>query len=112
MGRDEVEGGTVTTGPAAPGTGVGSAGVAQRLDRRGVSCPSPPVCLCSMISRSAVSDSATLWTVARQAPLFMGFSRQEYWSGLPCPAPGESSQPRDQTSVSHVSCICRQVLYH
>ena len=29
------------------------------------------------------------WTVARQAPLSMGFSRQEYWSGLPCPSPGD-----------------------
>ena len=32
---------------------------------------------------------ATLWTVAHQAPLSMGFSRQEYWSGLPCPPPGD-----------------------
>ena len=32
---------------------------------------------------------ATLWTVARQGPLSMGFSRQEYWSGLPCPPPGD-----------------------
>ena len=31
----------------------------------------------------------TLWTVACWAPLFMGFSRQEYWSGLPCPPPGD-----------------------
>ena len=31
---------------------------------------------------------ATLWTVAHQAPLSMGFSRQEYWNGLPCPPPG------------------------
>ena len=31
---------------------------------------------------------ATLWTVAHQAPLSMGFSRQEYWSGLPFPSPG------------------------
>ena len=31
----------------------------------------------------------TLWTVAHQAPLSMGFSRQEYWSGLPCPPPGD-----------------------
>ena len=31
----------------------------------------------------------TLWTVARQAPLSMGFSRQEYWSGLPCSPPGD-----------------------
>ena len=34
---------------------------------------------------------ATPWTVARQALLFMGFSRQEYWSGLPFPSPGDSS---------------------
>ena len=36
---------------------------------------------------------ATLWTVARQAPLPMGFSKQEYWSGLPFPSPGELSDP-------------------
>ena len=36
-----------------------------------------------------MSDHATLWTVAHQAPLSMGFSRQEYWSGLPCPSPGD-----------------------
>ena len=41
----------------------------------------------------------------------MGFSRQEYWNGMPCPLPGGSSQPRDQTPVSYVSCIGRQVLY-
>ena len=33
------------------------------------------------------------WTVARQAPLSMGFSRQEYWSGLPCPPPGDLPHP-------------------
>ena len=36
---------------------------------------------------------ATLWTAARQAPLSMGFSRQEYWSGLPCPPPGNLPNP-------------------
>ena len=36
---------------------------------------------------------ATLWTVAHQAPLSMGFSRQEYWSGLPCPPPGDLPNP-------------------
>ena len=35
----------------------------------------------------------TLWTVACQAPLSMGFSRQEYWSGLPCPPPGDLPNP-------------------
>ena len=39
-------------------------------------------------SHSVVSDSATPWTAAYQAPSFMGFSRQEYWSGLPFPSPG------------------------
>ena len=39
-----------------------------------------------------------------QAPLFMGFSRQEYWTGLLCPAPGESSRTRDQTRVSCGFC--------
>ena len=38
---------------------------------------------------SVLSDSDTLWTVACQAPLSMGFCRQEYWSGLPFPSPGE-----------------------
>ena len=36
---------------------------------------------------------ATLWTVAHQAPLSMGFSRQEYWSGLPCNPPGDHPKP-------------------
>ena len=35
----------------------------------------------------------TPWTVAQQAPLFMGFSRQEYWSGLPCPPSGDHPNP-------------------
>ena len=36
---------------------------------------------------------ATLWTVACQAPLSTGCSRQEYWSGLPCPPPGDLPEP-------------------
>ena len=44
------------------------------------------------VSCSVLSDSFTTpWTVARQAPLSMGFSRQEYWSGLPFPSPGDLS---------------------
>ena len=35
----------------------------------------------------------TLWTVAHQAPPSMGFSRQEYWSGLPIPSPGGLPDP-------------------
>ena len=35
----------------------------------------------------------------------MGFSRQEYWSGLPCPPPGDLPEPRDRTHIFYVSCI-------
>ena len=42
---------------------------------------------------SPVRLFATPWTVACQAPLSMGFSRQEYWSGLPCPPPGDPPNP-------------------
>ena len=44
-----------------------------------------------------------LWTVACQAPLSMGFSKQEYWSGLTCPPPGDCPDPR--IKPTHVSCI-------
>ena len=49
----------------------------------------------------------TPWTVAHQAPLFMEFSRQEYWSGLPCPSPGDLPDPGIKLGLLH----CRQILY-
>ena len=42
---------------------------------------------------SRVQLFVTLWTIAHQAPLSMGFSRQEYWSVLPCPPPGDLPDP-------------------
>ena len=42
---------------------------------------------------SRVQLCATLWTVAHEAPPSMGFSRQEYWSGLPFPSPGDLANP-------------------
>ena len=48
----------------------------------------------SMFSRSVMSDSVTLWTVACQLPLSMGFPRQEYWNGLPFLSPGDLLHPR------------------
>ena len=44
-------------------------------------------------SHSVVSNPVTPWTVASQVPLSMEFSRQEYWSGLPCPPPGDLPSP-------------------
>ena len=49
--------------------------------------------LVCVLSRSVMSYSATSWTVAHQAHLSMGFSRQEYWSRLPFPLPGDLPDP-------------------
>ena len=46
-----------------------------------------------VLSQSVVSNSLQPMTVALQAPLSWGFSRQEYWSGLPCPPPGDILNP-------------------
>ena len=62
-----------------------------------------------MWSRSVVSDTLlTPWTVAYQVLPFMGFSRQEYWSGLPLSSPGDLSDPGSNPGLPH----CRQVLQH
>ena len=47
------------------------------------------VCVCVLNHFSRVQIFVTPWTVAHHAPLSMGVSRQEYWSGLPCPVPGD-----------------------
>ena len=52
-------------------------------------------------SRSVVSDPLWPWTVAYQASPSMGFSRQEYWSGLPFPSPGDLPH-QDQDRVSRI----------
>ena len=67
-----------------------------------------PVTTCfESVSRSVISDSCDLWTIARQAPLSLGFSRPEYWSGLPFPSlrdhPDPGIGPRDQTRVSCIT---------
>ena len=49
---------------------------------------------------SRVQLFATLWTVAHQAPLSMGFSRQQYWSGLPFPSPGDLPDPETEPESS------------
>ena len=53
-----------------------------------VFCSSVCVCVCvCVLSHSVISNSVTPWTVACQAPLSMGFPRQEYWSGVSFPSP-------------------------
>ena len=61
---------------------------------------------------SRVQLLATPWTAAYQAPLSMGFSRQEYWSGVPLPSPGIIAEPfqilkGDAVKVLH--SICQQI---
>ena len=65
-----------------------------------------------VLSHSVMSGSATPRTVARQAPLSMGFSRQEHWSGVPCPPPGDLRDPGLTPAALKVSCVGRQALYH
>ena len=55
---------------------------------------------------------ATLWTGGHQAPLSMGFSRQEYWTGLPFPTPGDLPDPEIEPLSLYVSCVGSPVLYH
>ena len=74
------------------------------LGQRSLVGYSPRVCMLSHFSH--VQFFAILWTIARQAPLSKGFSRQEYWTGLPCPPPGDLPDPGIEP-VSHVSCSHR-----
>ena len=79
--------------------------------RGGTDGDSVCVCVCVLSQFNCVRLFANPWTLAHKAPLCMGFSRQEYWSGLPFPSPGDLPNSRIEP-ISHVSCIGRQVLYH
>ena len=69
----------------------------------GMSKTPRPIHACVLSCFSPVWLLATQWTVAHQAPLSVGFSRQEYWSGLPCPSPGNLPNPGIK-SASLTSC--------
>ena len=59
---------------------------------------------CRLSHFSYVQLFLTLWTVAHQAPLPMEFSKQEYWSGLPYPPPGDPSKSEVKQSEVSQSC--------
>ena len=63
------------------------------------------VCVCALSHFRHDAFSATLWAVARQAPLLMGLSMKEYWSGLVFPSPRGLPHPRVRAHVSLNSCI-------
>ena len=69
------------------------------------------VCVGGCESLSHVQLFAIPWTVAHQTPLCMEFPRQEYWSGLPFPSPGDLPKLGIEPDC-YVSCIGRQTLYH
>ena len=56
------------------------------------------MCTCVLSHFSHVTLLVTPWTVAHQAPLSMGFSRREFWGGLPCPPPGDLPHPGMETA--------------
>ena len=76
----------------------------DRLQSPSMNLPGLSVCLhvCVCGHSSCIRLFATSWTVAHQAPLSLGFSRKEYWSGLPRPPPEDFLKLRDRT---HISCI-------
>ena len=57
-------------------------------------------------SFSRVQLFATPWTIAHQTPPSMGFSRQEYWSGLPFPSPGHLPNPRIDSGPPALQADC------
>ena len=63
---------------------------------------------CEVKSLNHVQLFATPWSVALQAPPSMEFSRQEYWSGLPFPSPGDLLTQGSNPGLLH----CRQMRYH
>ena len=72
-----------------------------------IPCPLYLECMYVLSCFSHVQLFVTLWTIAHQVPLSMGFSRQEYWSGLLCPPPGDLPNPGTE-----FFCIGTSVLYH
>ena len=72
------------------------------------------VCVCTHVLShfSRVWLFPTPWSVAHKAPLSMGFSRQEYWSGLPYPSLGDLPNPRINTVSLRFTCLGRRVVYH
>ena len=80
------------------------------IPRNGVTFLRTLLCICACVL-SHVQLFATLWTVAQQAPLSMGFSRQEYWSALPFPSLGHLPDPGLSPCRLHL-LHCRWLLYH
>ena len=67
------------------------------------------VCVCVCLVAQLCLTLCDPIDCGHQSPLFMALSRQEHWSGLPLPPPGDLPHPRIETAIS---CTRRQILYH
>ena len=83
------------------------------------SLPPTPICIANSVILCAFQDCfshvqlfATPQTIARQASLSMRFSKQEYWSELTFPTPGDLPNPGIEPRSLMIPCISRQILYH
>ena len=65
-----------------------------------------------MLGHSVMSDSVTPQTIAHQASLSRGFSRQEYWSGLPFPSPGDLPDPGIEPTSLASPTLAGGFFYH
>ena len=108
--------GSMTRGAEGPQGGAGAPGTATSRDpvkikgslvEFGGKNSNHGTSVCLSLGCSAVPDSATLWTAAHQAPRPMGFSRQGYWSGLPCPSAGNHGTCGDVDSIPDTLCSLR-----
>ena len=86
------------------------ASVAPLSPRAGLSLLPSPVHVCCSSGRS-YSILCDLWTAAHQAPLSVGFSRQEYWSGLAISFSRDLPNPGIELASACVPCICGWILY-
>ena len=96
---------TVSLSPAWPSTCFPP----SVLHRSVFTCMAAGVHVCCHFSH--IQLFVTLWTVAHQAPLSMGFSRQERWSGLLCPPPGALPHPGIEPASPAASALSL-ILYH
>ena len=93
--------------------GYRPAGGGRRYTWASVSTGTSPLILCAVLIRlSRARLCATPWTVARQAPLSMGFSRQESWSGFPFPPPGDLPDSGMDLTSPAPPALGMRILYH
>ena len=80
----------------------------------GLTCPAPYgiFLVVVVLLLSCIRPFATPWSIALKSPLFMAFSRQEYWSGWPFPSAGDPPDPGMELISPANLLNCRQILYH